>query len=213
LTALLTLISCAFPMPDVLNAMAVFVVVAETKGFRVAGERLYAAARPALEELRVAVAALGELGSEPRGTLRLHVAPAAESFLRGPLLAGFLAKHTYFQRDPFVSDAPVDIVAERYDAGIRLGAVIDRDMIAVPVSGDLPRSRRSGSESGVRGSRAPRRGSWAARCSARGVLYAVPGVLPVLPTSATRIPGAPRTRRLAAPRGAEVTRPPWGSGA
>ena len=102
-----------------------------------AGERLYAAAQPALDGLRSAVAALGELGDEPRGTLRLHVAGAAESFLGGPLLAGFLDAHAHVQLDLFVSDEPLDIVAEGYDAGIRLGEVIDRDMIAVPVSGDL----------------------------------------------------------------------------
>jgi DNA-binding transcriptional LysR family regulator len=102
-----------------------------------AGERLFAAARPALDELRGAVAALGELGDEPRGTLRLHVSGAAESFLSGPLLADFLKEYEHVQLDLFVSDEPVDIVAAGYDAGIRLGEVIDRDMIAVPVSGDL----------------------------------------------------------------------------
>lgn len=102
-----------------------------------AGERLFGAARPALDELRTAVAAVGELGDEPRGTLRLHVSGAAESFLSGPLLAEFLKEHQRVQLDLFVSDEPVDIVAAGYDAGIRLGEVIDRDMIAVPVSGDL----------------------------------------------------------------------------
>ena len=102
-----------------------------------AGERLFAAARPALDELRTAVAAVGELGDEPRGTLRLHVSGAAESFLSGPLLADFMKEYPHVQLDLFVSDEPVDIVAAGYDAGIRLGEVIDRDMIAVPVSGDL----------------------------------------------------------------------------
>jgi DNA-binding transcriptional LysR family regulator len=102
-----------------------------------AGERLFAAAQPALDDLRVAVAALGELGGEPRGTLRLHTSGAAEGFLSGPLLAGFLREFPHVQLDLFVSDEPVDIVAAGYDAGIRLGEIIDRDMIAVPVSGDL----------------------------------------------------------------------------
>src|SRR5688572_16660963 len=48
-----------------------------------AGERLYGAVRPALEEVRSAVAAVGELGTEPRGTLRLHVSPSARAFLSG----------------------------------------------------------------------------------------------------------------------------------
>ena len=163
-------------MTDDLDGMAVFVAVAETQGFRAAGERLrvsgsavsqalrrleerlgvalvqrttrsvrltaagerlYAVARPALDDLRAALAAVGELGTEPRGTLRLHVAGAAESFLSGTLLASFLAAHPHVELDLFVSDEPLDIVAEGYDAGIRLGEVIDRDMIAVPVSGDL----------------------------------------------------------------------------
>jgi DNA-binding transcriptional LysR family regulator len=102
-----------------------------------AGERLFAAARPALDELRTALAAVGELGDEPRGTLRLHASGAAEGFLSGPLLAGFLEEYQHVQLDLVVSDEPLDIVAEGYDAGIRLGEVIDRDMIAVPVSGDL----------------------------------------------------------------------------
>ena len=102
-----------------------------------AGERLYATARPALDELRAAVNALGELGDEPRGMLRLHVSRVAESFLSGPLLAGFLETHSRVHLDMFASDDPIDIVAAGYDAGVRLGEVIDRDMIAVPVTGDL----------------------------------------------------------------------------
>ena len=102
-----------------------------------AGERLYATVGPALTEMRGAAAAVGELGGEPRGTLRLLVAGAAESFLSGSLLASFLAAHPHVRLDLFVNDEPLDIVAEGYDAGIRLGEVIDRDMIAVPVSGDL----------------------------------------------------------------------------
>jgi len=102
-----------------------------------AGERLLGSARPALEELRTAVAAVGELGDEPRGTLRLHVSRAGESYLSGALLAGFLKEHQHVRLDLVVSDEPVDIVAEGYDGGVRLGEIIDRDMIAVPVSGDL----------------------------------------------------------------------------
>jgi DNA-binding transcriptional LysR family regulator len=102
-----------------------------------AGERLYAAARPALSDLEAAVTAVGEMGVEPRGTLRLHIARGAESYFTGPLLAGFLDAHSHVRLDLVVSDALVDIVAEGYDAGVRLGEVVDKDMIAVPVSGDI----------------------------------------------------------------------------
>ena len=102
-----------------------------------AGERLYASVRPALDEVRAAVAAVGELGDQPRGTLRVHTASAALTLIGEPFLAGFLVEHPHVQLDLVVSDAPVDIVAEGFDAGIQLGEVIDKDMIAVPVTGDL----------------------------------------------------------------------------
>ena len=51
-----------------------------------AGEQLYAAVRPALEEVRSAVAAVGELGDEPRGTVRLHVSTAADAVLADEIL-------------------------------------------------------------------------------------------------------------------------------
>ncbi|MGH7671212.1 MAG: LysR family transcriptional regulator [Gemmatimonadaceae bacterium] len=99
------------------------------------GERLYAAVRPALEEVRTAVAAVRELSAEPHGTLRIVVASGAEDFLRGPELAGFLTTHPGVRLDVTLSNAVRDIVASGYDAGIQLGEVIDRDMIAVPVTG------------------------------------------------------------------------------
>jgi DNA-binding transcriptional LysR family regulator len=102
-----------------------------------AGERLYASVRPALDEVGAAVAAVGELGEAPRGTLRLHLTTGAETYFDGPLLAGFLAEHPHVRLDLSVSETTVDIVADGYDAGARLGEVIDRDMIAVPVSGDI----------------------------------------------------------------------------
>ena len=102
-----------------------------------AGERLYAAVRPALEEVRAAAAGVGELAEVPRGTLRLHTSTVAETVFGGAVLAEFLIAHPHVRLDVVVSDAPVDIVAERFDAGIQLGEVIDKDMIAVPLTGDL----------------------------------------------------------------------------
>jgi len=103
----------------------------------VAGEQLYATVRPALDEMRAAVAAVGALGEAPRGTLRLHLSTGAEAYFNGPLLAGFLAAHPHVRLELSVTETAVDIVAEGYDAGARLGEVIDRDMIAIPVSGDI----------------------------------------------------------------------------
>jgi DNA-binding transcriptional LysR family regulator len=102
-----------------------------------AGERLYATVGPALAEMRAAATTVGELAAEPHGPLRLLTAPAAQGFLNDALLAGFLSAYPRVRLDLFVSDEPLDIVAEGFDAGIRLGEVIDKDMIAVPVSGDI----------------------------------------------------------------------------
>ena len=102
-----------------------------------AGERLYAAVRPALDEVRAAVAGVGEFGDAPRGTLRLHTSSVAQHTFGGSLLTGFLAGHPHVRLDLVVSETAVDIVAEGFDAGIQLGEVIDRDMVAVPLTGDL----------------------------------------------------------------------------
>ncbi len=102
-----------------------------------AGERLYAGIRPALEEVRAVVAAVGELSAEPRGTLRLLIGTTADPVLARLPLADFLTTHPQVALDLVVSDVRTDIVTAGFDAGIQLGEVIDRDMIAVPVTGDI----------------------------------------------------------------------------
>lgn len=102
-----------------------------------AGERLYESVRHALEEVRVAEAAVQELGEEPRGTLRVNVSRAAESFLSGPVLAGFLGLYPEIRLDLVVTEHTGEIVASGYDAAIGLGEVIEQDMVAMPVSGEL----------------------------------------------------------------------------
>jgi len=101
-----------------------------------AGERLKAGIAPALADMRSAIEATGSLRGRPRGQLRLAVSSIAERFLSGPLLAGFAEANPEVQLDVTVTDEEFDIVAEGYDAGVRLGEVIEQDMVAVPVSGD-----------------------------------------------------------------------------
>ncbi len=99
-----------------------------------AGERLYRSVRPALDDLGAAMEAVGELREQPTGMVRLTVSSIAERFLSGPLLAGFLAAYPDIRLGITVTDGEFDIVAEGFDAGVRLGEVIEQDMIAVPVS-------------------------------------------------------------------------------
>lgn len=100
-----------------------------------AGERLFTDAAPALAEMWSALEAARNLRGSPRGRLRLAVSSIAEDFLSGPMLAAFAEAHPAIELDIVVTDEEFDIVSEGYDAGVRLGEVIEQDMIAVPVSG------------------------------------------------------------------------------
>jgi DNA-binding transcriptional LysR family regulator len=101
-----------------------------------AGAQLLASIAPALAEIGAAVDGAGSLRGAPRGLLRLAVSSIAEDFLAGPLLASFAAAYPEVRLDVTVTDEEFDIVAEGFDAGVRLGEVIGQDMIAVPVSGE-----------------------------------------------------------------------------
>jgi DNA-binding transcriptional LysR family regulator len=101
-----------------------------------AGERLYAEAVPALREMQGALDAAANLTGTPRGRLNLAVSSIAESFLSGPLLTSFLDQNPDVKLHVTVTDEEFDIVAQGYDAGVRLGEVIAQDMIAVPVTGE-----------------------------------------------------------------------------
>jgi DNA-binding transcriptional LysR family regulator len=84
----------------------------------------------------LALDATRDRDAAPTGLLRLAVSSIAERFIAGPLLATFAQAHPGVQLDITVTDDEFDIVAEAYDAAVRLGEVIERDMIAVPLSGD-----------------------------------------------------------------------------
>ncbi len=101
-----------------------------------AGRRLHAAVAPAMAEIGAALRDTVDLKDRPKGQLRLAVSSIAEGFLSGPLLAGFAARFPDVEIDILVTDEECDIVAEGFDAGVRLGEVIEQDMIAIPVSGD-----------------------------------------------------------------------------
>jgi DNA-binding transcriptional LysR family regulator len=101
-----------------------------------AGVRLHERVAPAIAEVELALDTAQDRDAKPTGQLRLAVSSIAERFICGPLLASFTHAHPGVQVDITVTDEEFDIVAEGYDAGVRLGEVIEQDMIAVPVSGD-----------------------------------------------------------------------------
>ncbi len=101
-----------------------------------AGEALLDRVAPALAEIEAAAWAAAAHDGRPAGLLRLAVSSIAESFLSGDLLASFLTAHPGVRLDVVVTDAEFDIVGAGFDAGVRLGELIEQDMIAVPVGKD-----------------------------------------------------------------------------
>ncbi|OWV81009.1 LysR family transcriptional regulator [Rhizobium sp. R634] len=99
-----------------------------------AGEVFLEAVRPSARQVRDAVQTVREMQARPSGLLRITVSSIAESFLSGTLLAGFIEAYPDIKLDITITDDEFDIVEAGFDAGVRLGEVIEQDMIVVPVS-------------------------------------------------------------------------------
>jgi DNA-binding transcriptional LysR family regulator len=96
-----------------------------------AGERLVVQAQPVLDGIDNAIEAVNSFRDKPIGTLRLSMSRPAAVGVVGPLLPLFLGKFPDIKLEVNVDDTHSDIVAGRFDAGIRLGERIEKDMIAV----------------------------------------------------------------------------------
>ena len=102
-----------------------------------AGERLLAVLRPALDDIGAGLATLSGLADTPTGTLRITTFRHAAATIVGPVLPDFLARYPQIQMEVRVGDDLVDIVAERFDAGIRWDDKVGHDMEAVRIGPDL----------------------------------------------------------------------------
>jgi DNA-binding transcriptional LysR family regulator len=100
-----------------------------------AGQQLLEAVSNPLAEIRTALDVVANARGELRGLLRVAVTSIAERFLSGALIASFTEAHPGIVLDVTVTDEEIDIVKGGFDAGVRLGEVIERDMVAVPVTG------------------------------------------------------------------------------
>jgi DNA-binding transcriptional LysR family regulator len=105
-------------------------------GLTEAGERFVARLRPALEGVHAAFESLGELRDAPAGTLRLNVPRIAYRQVLEPHLAAFLAAYPKIHLDIVIDDAFANIIESGCDAGIRIGEMLDREMIAVRIGND-----------------------------------------------------------------------------
>ncbi|HEY0149776.1 MAG TPA: LysR family transcriptional regulator [Allosphingosinicella sp.] len=103
-----------------------------------AGERLLQTLAPAISDLDATLAALSALREKPAGIIRItSVEHAAETVL-WPRLREFLRTYPEIRIEIILDYGLTDIVAERLDAGVRLGEQVDRDMIAVRISPEIP---------------------------------------------------------------------------
>ncbi|WP_119269358.1 LysR family transcriptional regulator [Taklimakanibacter deserti] len=117
---------------------ALFTRTTRSVGLTEAGERFLARARPAFEELIAASAMARDLGQRPAGLLRLTVPRSVVPILLEPLIASFCQAYPEVEVEIAVSEKLVDIAAEGFDAGIRLGEFISGDMVAVRLSPPFP---------------------------------------------------------------------------
>src|SRR5580704_2926191 len=101
-----------------------------------AGERLLETVGPRFEEIEAELAALGELREKPAGTIRITATNHAASTILWPKLAKILPRYPDLKLEITVEQSLTDIVAGRYDAGVRLGEQVAKDMIAVRIGPD-----------------------------------------------------------------------------
>lgn len=101
-----------------------------------AGERLARTVGPRLEEIESELLALSEFREKPTGTVRITATDHAIDHVVWPKLAKVLQAYPDIKVEFFADYGLTDIVAERYDAGVRFGEQIEKDMIAVRIGPD-----------------------------------------------------------------------------
>ncbi|MFC3705222.1 LysR family transcriptional regulator [Devosia honganensis] len=102
-----------------------------------AGERLLAAIAPRFEEIEAELAAMGELRDRPAGLVRITCSERAAETVLWPKLAAGLVDFPDVRVELFIDHGFTDIAAERFDAGVRLGESVEKDMIAVRIGPDM----------------------------------------------------------------------------
>jgi DNA-binding transcriptional LysR family regulator len=102
-----------------------------------AGVRLLEAIAPRFEEIEAELAALGELRGKPAGTVRITAGEHPAITVLQPALRRFLPDHPDIKVEIIVDYGLIDIVSAGYDAGVRLGEQVAKDMIAVRIGPEM----------------------------------------------------------------------------
>jgi DNA-binding transcriptional LysR family regulator len=101
-----------------------------------AGERLLATLAPRFADIRDELTALGTLRTKPGGLVRITSSEYAADTILWPRLAPVLRQYPDIKLELFIDHGFTDIAAERFDAGVRLGESLEKDMIAIRISED-----------------------------------------------------------------------------
>ena len=102
-----------------------------------AGERLLRNVGPRFEEIETELAALNEMRAKPAGTIRISATEHAATTVLWPKLKKLLQEYSDIQLEILIEQSLTDIVAARYDAGVRLGEQIAKDMIAMRIGPEM----------------------------------------------------------------------------
>jgi DNA-binding transcriptional LysR family regulator len=102
-----------------------------------AGERLPETLRPALDDIDAKLAVLSELREKPAGTIRITTGQHAAVTILWPVLQRLLPDYPDVRVELTLDQSLTDIVAQRFDAGVRLGEQVAKDMIAVRIGPDV----------------------------------------------------------------------------
>src|SRR5689334_8159535 len=102
-----------------------------------AGERLLASIGPHFDGIEAELAALSELRDKPAGTIRITTGDHVSQSILAPVVSKLLVDYPDIHVEISVNMRFVDIVAERFDAGIRLGETVAQDMVAVRIGPDM----------------------------------------------------------------------------
>ncbi|KAB2703276.1 LysR family transcriptional regulator [Brucella lupini] len=102
-----------------------------------AGERLLQTIAPRFEEIQAELAALSAFRDKPAGTVRITAGEHPAISVLQPALKRFLPDHPDIHVEIIIDYGLTDIVAEKYDAGVRMGEQVAKDMIAVPIGPDM----------------------------------------------------------------------------
>lgn len=99
-----------------------------------AGEQLLHTLTPHFEAIETQIAALSELRDKPAGTIRINADEHSANSIICPKLTAFLDEYPDITVEVTIDNGTIDIVKQQYDAGVRLGELIEKDMIAVPIA-------------------------------------------------------------------------------